>query len=228
MEKTIQIDCVRIAGFRGIQNIEMTLSRITVLIGPNNSGKTSILKALQLALGNYSQYISEEDFFITKEDNRAQEIIIDVRLVPVNNDTRISSFDDKWISQFSDKIQKDENGYDFVAIRTTLKSDEIKGGFECSRYSMQRWPQFKTWQNEKMRKNDKIPHRMTQSILFIPVEAQRDIYHELRDKTSFAGRILSDIKYSKTDMDKIEYRKNKGPFFENDKVFNGCSQSKMN
>ena len=26
----------------------------------------------------------------------------------------------------------------------------------------------------------------------------------------------------------FEYRKNKGPFFENDKVFNGCLQSKMN
>ena len=25
-----------------------------------------------------------------------------------------------------------------------------------------------------------------------------------------------------------EYRKNKGPFLENDKVFNGCLQSKMN
>lgn len=204
MEKTIQIDCVRIAGFRGIQNIEMTLSRITVLIGPNNSGKTSILKALQLALGNYSQYISEEDFFITKEDNRTQEIIVDVRLVSVNNGKRISNFDDKWISHFSDKIQKDENGYDFVAIRTTLKSDEIKGGFECSRYIMQRWPHFNTWQNEKMREKDKMRHRMTQNVLFISVEAQRDIYHELRDKASFAGRILSDIKYSKTDMDKIE------------------------
>ena len=26
----------------------------------------------------------------------------------------------------------------------------------------------------------------------------------------------------------LEYRKNKGPFLENDKVFNGCLQSKMN
>jgi putative ATP-dependent endonuclease of OLD family len=47
----IQIDTVRISGFRGICNIEVTLPRVTVLLGQNNAGKTSIVKALQLALG---------------------------------------------------------------------------------------------------------------------------------------------------------------------------------
>lgn len=55
MNNNIQIDCVRISGFRGIQNMEINLPRIAVLIGPNNSGKTSVLKALQLILGNYAQ-----------------------------------------------------------------------------------------------------------------------------------------------------------------------------
>ncbi len=52
----IQIDTVRISGFRGICNIEVTLPRVTVLLGQNNAGKTSIVKALQL--GNASLSLS--------------------------------------------------------------------------------------------------------------------------------------------------------------------------
>jgi len=47
----ILINTIRITGFRGIKNLEGSLPRITVLIGPNNSGKTSLIKALQLAIG---------------------------------------------------------------------------------------------------------------------------------------------------------------------------------
>ena len=61
---SIQIDVARICGFRGIANIEITLPKVTVLFGQNNAGKTSIIKALQLALGDYSRYLSDEDFYI--------------------------------------------------------------------------------------------------------------------------------------------------------------------
>lgn len=49
----ILINVVRISGFRGISNLEITLPKVAVLIGQNNAGKTSIIKALQLALGDY-------------------------------------------------------------------------------------------------------------------------------------------------------------------------------
>ena len=203
MTNNIQIDCIRIAGFRGIQNMETALSRITVLIGPNNSGKTSVLKALHLALGNYSQYISEEDFFIGSGDNQTREIIIDIRFIPIKDGQRSKDFDDKWINEFGDKIKQEINGNAFVAIRTQIRPDEVKGGFECLRYIMQKWSDFSTWQDEKMREKDRIRYRIP-SVSFIPIEAQRDIYHELRDKTSYAGRILSNVKYNQEDVEQIE------------------------
>ncbi|MCY4446180.1 MAG: AAA family ATPase [Rhodobacteraceae bacterium] len=46
----ILVDTIRIFGFRGIKNLEITLEQKTLLIGPNNSGKTTVLKALNLAL----------------------------------------------------------------------------------------------------------------------------------------------------------------------------------
>ena len=43
---SILIKTVRIAGFRGLENIEVELEQTTILTGMNNTGKTSFLKAL--------------------------------------------------------------------------------------------------------------------------------------------------------------------------------------
>jgi putative ATP-dependent endonuclease of OLD family len=64
---SILIKTVRVAGFRGLENLEVELEQTTVLTGMNNTGKTSFLKALQIALGN-RKFVSQDDFFI--KDNR--------------------------------------------------------------------------------------------------------------------------------------------------------------
>jgi putative ATP-dependent endonuclease of OLD family len=191
----ILIDTVRIAGFRGIKNLEIKLPRITVLIGTNNSGKTSILKAMQLALGDYSRYVSDEDFYIGEDEKRVNEILIDVRIVSVDeNGQRKQSFDDEWASEFGDKIQREANEYQFLALRTRCKSDSTKGGFEILRSILERWSELDTWQSDKL-KESKLTTRF-QSISFFGIEAQRDIHQELKDKSSFSGKVLSEVSSS--------------------------------
>jgi recombinational DNA repair ATPase RecF len=73
---SILIKTVRVAGFRGLENLEVELEQTTVLTGMNNTGKTSFLKALQIALGN-RQFVSQDDFFI-KNDRCAEQITIDM------------------------------------------------------------------------------------------------------------------------------------------------------
>ena len=46
----MRITNVRIKNFRGIQDLEIELGEVTVLIGENNTGKTSVLDALKLCL----------------------------------------------------------------------------------------------------------------------------------------------------------------------------------
>ena len=46
----MRITSVGIRNFRGIKSLDLDLGEITVLIGENNSGKTSVLEALGLCL----------------------------------------------------------------------------------------------------------------------------------------------------------------------------------
>lgn len=57
----ITIVMVRVLNFRCLREIEIPLGPTTVLIGENNSGKTSFLEALHAAIGNGQRHFSEED-----------------------------------------------------------------------------------------------------------------------------------------------------------------------
>ena len=86
----IQVDVLRINGFRGIQNLEITLPKVMILFGQNNAGKTSIIKALQLVLGDYGRYLSSEDFFINSDnDQQIDKITVDIRIIPIDENGRV-------------------------------------------------------------------------------------------------------------------------------------------
>jgi putative ATP-dependent endonuclease of the OLD family len=67
MELSLRACRINIKNFRGIKNASILLPKHGVLIGDNNTGKTTILEALDLALGpdrlNRQPPIDEHDFF---------------------------------------------------------------------------------------------------------------------------------------------------------------------
>tara|TARA_R110000772_G_C13309004_1_gene439691 strand:- start:3690 stop:5444 length:1755 start_codon:yes stop_codon:yes gene_type:complete len=196
---SILINKVRISGFRGISNLEISLPRVVVLIGKNNAGKTSVIKALQLALGDYSRHLADEDFYIDGEDNICSEIIIDVSIVPVSS----NEFSDEWIETFGDLRQFDTSGDEFVAIRTICEKDSIKGGYKITRFPLSEWQTFENWTDNSAKINKKITKRID-SIPFISIDAQRDIHQELLEKTSYIGKVLAEIDFTSDDKDALE------------------------
>ena len=200
---SIQIDVIRICGFRGISNIEIALPRVAVLMGQNNTGKTSVIKSLQLALGDYLRYLSEEDFHIG-EDEKCHEIItVDLRFISIEGSVRVDKFSDSWERVFVGKIRTRARGKDFVAIRTIAKPDKVKGGYTIDRFYLSTWPQRDGWQNEQVDDRNRLGKRI-EYIPFISVDAQRDIHSELKDKSSFVGRVLSRIRYDDKDIAELE------------------------
>jgi putative ATP-dependent endonuclease of OLD family len=200
----ILIDTIRISGFRGIKDIEISLLRVTLLIGINNSGKTSVLKAMQLALGDYHRFISDEDFYIDEQENRTKDITVDIRIVPVDeNGHRTQIFDDKWAVEFGGAIKSEANNNQFLIIRTQCKPD-LKGGFEVSRFTIEKWASYADWLTDTSKKT-KLSIRY-KGISFHSIEAQRDIHQELKEKNSFSGRILSEVSssYNASDIKALE------------------------
>ena len=66
----MQVARLKINNFRGIQSADILLTKHSVLLGDNNTGKTTILEALDLALGpdrlSRGTVIDEHDFFLGK------------------------------------------------------------------------------------------------------------------------------------------------------------------
>ncbi len=199
----IRLESIRIKGFRGFRNIEMDFENTSVLVGANNSGKTTILKALQIALTN-THFISNDDFFYC-DDYIDDTIIIDVLFKPIDAEEKaISEFDDNWSDVFkTERIGIDSEGNQIMAFRTIIK--ENNKTFRKKQYYIDQWESFidgeTNWydyhyESELSFYFDEIP--------FVYIEANRDILDDIKSKSSYLGRILSSLEFTAEAKQTIE------------------------
>lgn len=203
----ILIKTVRVAGFRGLENIEVTFERNTVLTGMNNAGKTAVLRALQLALGNqFVSQISQDDFF-TPSDPPTQEIVIDMLIVPVDeNGKQSENFQEDWEILFGTKrVRYDDKEREILPLRTVIDFDETTYRYRPQRHILQDWPDFKRDGSDWFELRDmKEESFRFEQIPFFYVDAKRDILEDIKFKNSYLGRMMSGIEYSEKDTKEIE------------------------
>ena len=202
----ILIKSIRISGFRGLKNIELEFEKTTVLTGMNNSGKTSLLKSLQLALGN-RQFLSPDDFYI-QGNEISEKIIIDLLIISTDQDgNKLNEFSEAWeMLLTTNRIRYDELGNSIVPLRTVITFEPIKNNYKTQQYILQSWPHFMTedkthwFQSE----NGKEMSFRFDEIPFFYMDAQRDILEDIKLKSSYLGKMLSKIDYSKEAIKMIE------------------------
>lgn len=201
----IQLKQLRVHGFRGLDNLEIDFEPTTVLVGTNNAGKTTLLKSLQLALSNTLQ-ITDDDFHFSDALIR-NKIIIDVLFISINETgEQVAEFEDKWATVFTEeRIGIDRDGNQFLAFRTVIEENLIRKTYRKKQYVIDEWVAFvdeaghwylKEYSNELNFYFDEIP--------FFYLDANRDILDDLKNKTSFLGKILSSIAYNAADRELIE------------------------
>ena len=199
---SILIKTVRIAGFRGLENIEVELEQTTILTGMNNTGKTSFLKALQLALGN-RQFVSQDDFFI--QGSSAEKIIIDLLIVPIDDGKRCERFSEDWEIMFTTERIRTDGNNSFVPLRTIITFDATNNSYNGQQFILKYWPDFNqdyvNWfdienGNKTIFHFDQLP--------FFYMDAQRDILEDTKLRSSYLGKMLSKIEYSEKDIKTIE------------------------
>ncbi|MCX7109123.1 MAG: AAA family ATPase [Proteobacteria bacterium] len=202
----ILIKSIRINGFRGLKNIELEFEQTTVLTGMNNSGKTSLLKALQLALGN-RQFLSPDDFYI-QGNEISEKIIIDLLIIPIDQDgKKVMEFSEDWETLLTtNRIRTDESGNSFVPLRTAITFEPIKNSYKTQQYILQSWPHFLAEDKTNWFKseNGKEMSFRFDEIPFFYMDAQRDILEDIKLKSSYLGKMLSKIDYSKEVVKEIE------------------------
>jgi putative ATP-dependent endonuclease of OLD family len=198
---TILVKTIRVFGFRGLENIEVDLEPITVLTGMNNTGKTSFLKAAQIALGS-RQFIAPDDFY-TSDSNSSDKIVVDIKIVPVGEDGKIcNDFSDNWENLFTeDRIRIDKESKTFVPLRTIVMYDKLNATYKSKQYMLPDWPPFENEQHEfwYQTANGKEKVFYYDEIPFFYMDAQRDILEDMKVRNSYLGKMISKIEYSKKD-----------------------------
>jgi putative ATP-dependent endonuclease of OLD family len=89
----IFIKDVRIRHFRCLRFVDVELEPLTVLIGQNNSGKSSFLNALFAAIGAGQRTISNDDIFLGKNEvsaPKSRAVVVDILIRPTDEHGQIT------------------------------------------------------------------------------------------------------------------------------------------
>lgn len=201
----ILIDTVRVFGFRGLKNIEVKLEPITVLTGMNNTGKTSFLKAMQIALGN-KNFLSSDDFYIN-ENTSVDKIIVDIKIIAHTEGVQDDIFPEDWETVFTDnRFVFNSDGKQIVPIRTIASYDPVNGNFPCKQFVLPDWYEFENEDGINWHESENGTKTIfnINELTFIYTDAQRDLLEDLKVKHSFLGKMLSKINYEADDIEIIE------------------------
>jgi len=194
---SIFIEKVRIKNFRSLKDVSVDLAAITVLVGANNSGKTSFLRALSLAFNGDRRFWSQDDLFVGKNGKalpkKERIITIDVKIIPANG---VQEFDDDWAFVFSDEANVDSEGNNFFAFRTQINYSNTRKEAKIRRYIIN------DWESETATEDDVIADMNFIPIYFI--DAQRDLEDDLKFRTSNVGKLVGEIQYDDKKQLEIE------------------------
>jgi putative ATP-dependent endonuclease of OLD family len=200
----ILIDKIRIKNFRALQNVEIELKPITVLVGANNAGKTTLLRALNSVLGVSRPLLNKDDLFIDQNGvSHESTIVIDLHIIPVAQDgRRENQFDTPWTSALggSDFIQQDAQGREFFAFRSSFQFEKEDTP------SLVDYDLITDWDAQIVGMKLTRMRQIRESLKMYFIDAQRDLHQDAGLRTSFFGRMVAQLEhgYSKEALDEIK------------------------
>ena len=205
----VRIVSVRISNFRSLQNIEIDIEELTVLVGANNSGKTSILDAIQAAIGATRKFLTKDDIFLDDEEvdvPKDRSAVIDILLKPTDDDGEfIENFPvgSYWTALWGNGVSQSSPDFtDQVAIRTKLTWSEAHGDYRTTRNFLQEWKSFQDWLTAT--ELGSVSASDIEPIAMYYIDAKRDLEEDLRSKGSFFRRLTDDLGLNDADIKDIE------------------------
>jgi putative ATP-dependent endonuclease of OLD family len=203
---------VRIRNFRCLLSVDVELDMLTVLIGQNNSGKTSFLNALFAAIGAGQRIISNDDILLRKGEVSAPKdraVVIDILIKPTDDQGKIMDVfpsGSPWLELWGNGIVQDDNEHDLVAIRTSFKWNTVKGEYVLERKFLKDWQADSSkWEESKpVEKIGAVTVQQIEPLALYLLDAKRDIAEDLRTRSSFWSKMVSEHGLTPEDVTRIE------------------------
>ena len=205
----ICICTVRVANFRSLENVELHLDALTILVGSNNAGKTSFLEALNLALGVGRRAYGQDDILTAATDQqppRTRKAVVDILIRPVDDNCQLASTFPEgsfWVNLWGQGISQDESARDFMAFRTTLAWDVVKGEYGTTRRFLKEFPKVDVWQGAE-EKSGFVPSSQIEPISLHYMDAKRDLEDDLHRTGSFWRRLTDDLGLQEKEVAEFE------------------------
>ncbi len=199
----ILIDKVRIKNFRSLFEVEVDLQPLTLLVGTNNAGKTSFLRALNTVLGTSRSALNRDDLFINASGAVVSEsITIDIRIIPFIDGERKPFFDDADYGLFggAENVQSEvKDGVDmqFYAFRATYT-------FTTDDTPIAEYKVINIWEDEAVSNAVVVPiATIREHLVLYFIDAQRDISDDLKLRTSYFGKQTAEVREN-AELKKLE------------------------
>lgn len=129
----LEITHISIRNFRSIKSLELPLSSTTLLVGPNNAGKTAILDAIRIALGRRwgQRGTGFTEYDIHLPDDRADPKVCGPAVIELRVAER---FHGEWPQEVQDdllgQIQVDPANRSYIRLRVTCGWDAASQSYE--------------------------------------------------------------------------------------------------
>jgi putative ATP-dependent endonuclease of the OLD family len=186
----LRIAEVRIQNFRLLQDLWLPLGELTVLIGPNNSGKTAFLQALAVALGEQRAHV--EDLYIDPSSVLAESFTIDLLIHPAQGEEFLEELRDL----FADAVQipVEKTGTEYIALRTFGAPDTRRGGILLRRSFLKGWTHTgseSTGVSEL--KKPGVSREILELFSYNFLDARRDIVDQLQGRATYWGKLAGSL-----------------------------------
>ena len=129
------VDQIEINNFRGIRNLSLKLGETTVLIGENNTGKSTILAALESCLSRNltrrNATFSEYDYHLPEKDSQpidSEGIEITLRFVERTE----NEWPDEILQTLAEAVQLGDDGRQSIVFRVQSRYDDALDDFVTS------------------------------------------------------------------------------------------------
>ena len=198
--RSMRLIDIKIENFRGLRSLHLPFDALTVLIGENNVGKSTVLEAIRLVLtraGGRRDRFTEYDFHLTGENalpQAAEPILITLHFAEKEE----NEWPNVVTQQLGDVIQLEPNSINHIWL-------QARGVFQADRGVLEKkWTFLNTSGDELVLKNSSPFNSIARLMPLFFLSALRDASQEFGTRGQFWNGFLKSIQLPDKEREEIE------------------------